>query len=170
MWILKWLSDIAVVKQQEQQEFLLRSFPYGVCCISFYCFCFCFNQAGVYDSNNVIQISNYYNWPWWWVSLAFTTVCLIPEDGQLYHNAHFIEIIVLIMALRIHHFVSICRPVCGNTTFRRSEMWRAPGLIKWHGRGFSLPQLRTRILKDMIFFLPVKRGSSLGEQPQGDKV
>lgn len=131
MWILKWLSDIAVVKQQEQQEFLLRSFPYGVCCISFYCFCFCFNQAGVYDSNNVIQISNYYNWPWWWVSLAFTTVCLIPEDGQLYHNAHFIEIIVLIMALRIHHFVSICRPVCGNTTFRRSEMWRAPGLIKW---------------------------------------
>lgn len=136
----------------------------------FYCFCFCFNQAGVYDSNNVIQISNYYNWPWWWVSLAFTTVCLIPEDGQLYHNAHFIEIIVLIMALRIHHFVSICRPVCGNTTFRRSEMWRAPGLIKWHGRGFSLPQLRTRILKDMIFFLPVKRGSSLGEQPQGDKV
>lgn len=169
MWILKWLSDIAVVKQQEQQEFLLRSFPYGVCCISFYCFCFCFNQAGVYDSNNVIQISNYYNWPWWWVSLAFTTVCLIPEDGQLSHNAHFIEIIVLIMALRIHHFVSICRPVCGNTTFRRSEMWKLRGsssdtVVAFLSLSSGLGFWKT------WFFLRVKRGSSLGEQPQGDKV
>lgn len=46
--------------------------------------------------------------------MAFTTVCLIPEDGQLSHNAHFIEITVLITALKIHHFVSIVEPCVGT--------------------------------------------------------
>lgn len=46
--------------------------------------------------------------------MAFTTVCLIPEDSQLSHNSHFIEIIVLIMALKIHHFVSIVELCMGT--------------------------------------------------------
>lgn len=54
------------------------------------------------------------------MALAFTTICLIPKDGKLPHNAHFIEIIVLIMALRIHHFVSIVKSCMGTL---HTEMW-----------------------------------------------
>lgn len=53
--------------------------------------------------------------------MAFTTACLIPEDGQLSRNAHFIEIIVLIMAIKIHH-CQHCRVTHRNTAFRGSEM------------------------------------------------
>lgn len=44
------------------------------------------------------------------MSLAFTVVCLYPEDGQLSHNTHFIEIIVLIIAFKIYLFVIIVEP------------------------------------------------------------
>ena len=54
--------------------------------------------------------------------MAFTTVYLIPEDGQLSHNAHFIEIIVLIMALKIHHFVSIVES-CMGTPHSGVQKW-----------------------------------------------
>lgn len=109
-------------------------------------FFFFFKSSRVYNSNNVIQISNYCNWPWRCIALAFTIVCLISEDGQLSHNAHFIEIIVLIMALRIHH-CQHCRVTYVNTTFRHSEMYEEHLASPLTFEFFLSPKLQTMILK-----------------------
>lgn len=38
--------------------------------------------------------------------MAFTEVCLILQDGQLYHNPTLLAAIVLIITLQIDHFSS----------------------------------------------------------------
>lgn len=135
-------------------------------------FFFSFSKSsGVYNSNNVIQISNYCNWPWWWVSLAFTTVCLIPKDGQLSRNAHFIEIIVLIMALKIHYFVSTVESRMGtpHSGIQQCVESMLPHLVTWLWLSFFLfPSAKLWFWNTS--FLPVKSSSSWGEQPQVDKV
>lgn len=65
--------------------------------------------------------------------MAFTTVCLIPEDGQLSRNAHFIEILVLITALKIHSFVSIVESRIGTPDSGVQKRVKSilPHLVTW---------------------------------------
>lgn len=146
----------------------------SLCCVldqflQLFFFFFFSKSSGVYNSNNVIQISNYCNWPWRWVSLAFTTVCLIPEDGQLSRNAHFIEILVLITALRIHSFVSIVESRIGtpHSGVQKRVKSILPHLVTWLWLSFfSLPAPNFDF--EIHHFLPVKCSLSGGEQSEVD--